>query len=66
VKRGVGLGAVGAGIGAIAGGGEGAAIGAAVGATVGAVSAAGAKGKQLNVQAETRLLFSLQAPIPLK
>jgi hypothetical protein len=65
VKRGVGLGAVGAGIGAIAGGGSGAAIGAAVGATVGAVSAAGAKGKQLNVPSETRLLFSLQAPVPL-
>lgn len=65
VKRGVGLGAAGAGIGAIAGGGSGAAIGAAIGATVGAVSAAGAKGKQLNVPSETRLLFDLQAPVPL-
>jgi hypothetical protein len=65
VKRGIGLGALGAGIGAIAGGGSGAAIGAAVGGGVGAVSAAGAKGKQLNVPTETRLLFSLQAPLPL-
>ena len=65
VKRGVGLGALGAGIGAIAGGGSGAAIGAAVGAGVGAASAAGAKGKQLNVPTETRLLFSLKAPVPL-
>jgi hypothetical protein len=65
VKRGVGLGALGAGIGAIAGGGSGAAIGAAVGGGVGAISAAGAKGKQLNVPTETRLLFSLQSPVPL-
>jgi hypothetical protein len=65
VKRGVGLGALGAGIGAIAGGGSGAAIGAAVGGGVGAASAAGAKGKQLDVPSETRLLFSLQAPVPL-
>jgi hypothetical protein len=64
-KRGIGLGALGAGIGAIAGGGSGAAIGAAVGGGVGAVSAAGAKGKQLNVPSETRLLFSLKAPVPL-
>ena len=65
VKRGVGLGALGAGIGALAGGGKGAAIGAAVGVGVGAVSAAGAAGKQLNVPSETRLSFSLQAPVPL-
>jgi hypothetical protein len=65
VKRGVGLGAVGAGIGALAGGGKGAAIGAAVGGTVGAVSAAGAKGKQLNVPSETRLIFALAAPVPM-
>ena len=64
-KRGIGLGALGAGVGAIAGGGSGAAIGAAVGGGVGAASAIGAKGKQLNVPAETRLLFSLQAPVPL-
>jgi hypothetical protein len=65
VRRGVGLGAAGAGIGALAGGGQGAAIGAAVGAGVGAISAAGAKGKQLNLPSETRLIFSLKAPVPL-
>lgn len=65
VKRGVGLGALGAGIGALAGGGKGAAIGAVVGGGVGAVSAVGAKGKQINVPAETRLIFALQAPLPM-
>jgi hypothetical protein len=65
VRRGVGLGALGAGIGAIAGGGSGAAIGAAVGGGVGAISAAAAKGKTLEVPSETRLIFALQAPIPL-
>ena len=65
VRRGVGLGAVGAGIGALAGGGTGAAVGAVVGGSVGAISAAGAKGKELNLPSETRLLFSLQAPVPL-
>ena len=39
VRRGVGLGALGAGIGALAGGGQGAAIGAVVGGSVGAISA---------------------------
>lgn len=65
VRRGIGLGAVGAGIGALAGGGTGAAIGAAVGGGVGAVSAAAAKGKQLNLPSETRLIFSLKAPVPM-
>jgi hypothetical protein len=65
VRRGVGLGAAGAGIGALAGGGSGAAIGAVVGAGVGAISAAGAKGKDLNVPAESRLLFALKAPVPM-
>jgi hypothetical protein len=65
VKRGVGLGALGAGIGALAGGGKGAGIGALVGGGVGAISAAGAKGKQLNVPSETRLIFALKAPLPL-
>jgi hypothetical protein len=65
VRRGVGLGALGAGIGAIAGGGSGAGIGAIVGGTVGAVSAAGAKGKQLNVPSETRLIFALKAPLSM-
>jgi hypothetical protein len=65
VKRGVGLGALGAGVGALAGGGKGAAIGVAVGGGVGAISAAGAKGKQLNVPAESRLIFALQAPLQM-
>ena len=63
VRRGIGLGAVGAGIGALAGGGSGAAIGAAVGGGVGAISGLAAKGKQINVPSETRLLFSLKAPL---
>lgn len=65
VRRGVGLGAVGAGIGALAGGGTGAAIGAAVGGGVGAISGAAAKGKELNVPSESRLIFSLKAPVPM-
>jgi len=65
VRRGVGLGAVGAGIGALAGGGSGAAIGAVVGGGVGAISAAGAKGKQINVPSESRLIFALKAPVPM-
>jgi hypothetical protein len=65
VRRGVGLGALGAGIGAIAGGGSGAAIGAVVGGSVGALSAAGAKGKEINVPSETRLIFALTAPVPM-
>jgi hypothetical protein len=65
LRRGIGLGALGAGIGAAAGGGEGAAIGAVVGASVGAISGAAAKGKTLNVPAESRLIFALQAPLPM-
>jgi len=65
VKRGVGLGALGAGIGALAGGGKGAAIGALAGGAAGAVSAVGAKGKQINVPTESRLIFSLAAPLPM-
>jgi hypothetical protein len=65
LRRGVGLGAAGAGIGALAGGGEGAVIGAVVGGAVGAVSGAAAKGKQLNLPAETKLIFSLNAPVPM-
>jgi hypothetical protein len=64
-RRGIGLAALGAGIGALAGGGEGAAIGAAVGGGTGAISAAAAKGKQINVPAETRVIFSLAAPLPI-
>lgn len=65
VRRGVGLGALGAGIGAMAGGGSGAAIGAAVAGGVGVISAAGAKGKQINVPSESRLIFALTAPVPM-
>ncbi len=65
VRRGVGLGAVGAGIGAMAGGGSGAAIGAVVGGGVGAASAAASKGKQINVPTESRLIFALKAPVPM-
>ncbi len=65
-RRGVGLGALGAGIGAIAGGGTGAAIGAAVGGGAGAATAIGAQGKQLDVPSETRLIFALTAPLPMK
>jgi hypothetical protein len=65
LRRGVGLGAVGAGIGAMAGGGSGAAIGAVVGGAVGAASAAGADGKQINVPTEARLIFALKTPVPL-
>jgi hypothetical protein len=64
-RRGIGLGALGAGVGALAGGGKGAAIGAVVGGGVGAASGAASKGKQINVPTETRLLFALSAPLPL-
>jgi len=64
-RRGIGLGALGAGIGAIAGGGKGAAIGAVVGGGAGVISGAAAKGKQINVPTETRLIFALAAPLPL-
>ncbi len=65
LRRGIGMGAMGAGIGALAGGGEGAAIGAAVAGGIGAISAAGAKGKQINVASEARLIFALKAPLPM-
>ena len=64
-RRGVGLGAIGAGIGAIAGGGQGAAIGAVAGAGAGAISAAASKGKKIDVPSETRLTFKLRSPLPL-
>lgn len=66
VRRGVGLGALGAGIGAIAGGGTGAAVGAAIGGGGGAATALGSEGKQISVPAETRLIFTLKAPLPMK
>ena len=65
VRRGVGLGALGAGIGALAGGGSGAAIGAAVGGGVGTVSGAAAKGPHLKVPAESRLTFTLRSSLPI-
>ncbi len=65
VKRGVGLGALGAGVGALAGGGKGAGIGAAIGGGVGAISAAAAKGPHLKIPAESRLTFTLKSPLPM-
>jgi hypothetical protein len=65
VRRGAVLGGLGAAIGGIAGGGTGAAIGAISGVGLGAVSGAMAKGKTLNVPAETRLSFQLVSPLPL-
>jgi hypothetical protein len=64
-RRGIGLGALGAGVGAIAGGGKGAAIGAVVGGGLGAASGAMAKGKQIDIPTETRLIFVLSAPLPM-
>lgn len=64
-KRGIGLGALGAGVGAIAGGGKGAAIGAVSGVGLGALSGATSKGKHLYVPSESRLSFQLRAPVNL-
>ena len=64
-RRGIGLGALGAGVGAIAGGGKGAAIGAVVGGGLGAASGAMAQGKQIDIPTETRLIFVLSAPLPM-
>ncbi len=63
--------ALGAIIGGIAGGGKGAAIGAAAGGGSGAAVQALTKGEQVKIPAETRLDFTLHAPldvtyIPLK
>jgi len=65
VRRGAVLGGLGAAIGGIAGGGSGAAIGAVSGVGLGAISGAMAKGKTLNVPAETRLTFQLRSALPL-
>ena len=65
-RRGAVLGAIGAGIGAIAGGRRGAAIGAASGAGLGALSGAAARGRHLVIPPETRLIFELRAPLPLR
>ena len=60
----VGVGAgVGAIIGAIAGGGKGAAIGAGVGGGAGTAVQVMTKGEKLNIPAETRLEFTLRAPL---
>jgi len=61
-RAGVGAG-VGAIIGAIAGGGKGAAIGAGVGAGAGTAVQVMTKGEKLNIPAETRLEFTLRAPL---
>jgi hypothetical protein len=61
-RAGVGAG-VGAVIGAIAGGGRGAAIGAGVGAGAGTAVQVMTKGEKLNIPAETKLEFTLRAPL---
>jgi hypothetical protein len=55
--------AFGAIIGAIAGGGKGAGIGAGVGAAGGGIYQGATKGKQVKIQAETRLDFQLDQPV---
>jgi hypothetical protein len=63
VKRaGIGAG-IGAVIGAIAGGGKGAAIGAGVGGGAGTASQVLTKGEKLNIPSETKLEFTLRAPL---
>jgi hypothetical protein len=57
--------AIGALIGAVAGGGKGAAIGAAVGGGAGAGLQGLRKGKDLTIPSETRLDFTLQAPLDI-
>ncbi len=60
VGGGAGLGAL---IGAIAGKGKGAAIGAAVGAGAGTAAQAATRGQQAKVPSETKIDFTLKAPI---
>ena len=60
VGGGAGLGAL---IGAIAGKGKGAAIGAAVGAGAGTATQAATRGQQAKVPSETKIDFTLKAPI---
>ncbi len=60
-----GTAALGAIIGAIAGGGKGAAIGAGSGAAVGTAAEVATSGQRVKIPAETRLTFSLQAPLEL-
>jgi hypothetical protein len=54
--------AIGAVIGGIAGGGSGAGIGAAVGGGAGTVAAVATKGKQIELEAESELVFVLAVP----
>jgi len=58
--------ALGALIGAVAGKGKGAAIGAAVGAGAGTAVQAATKGQQVQIPSETKLDFTLKAPITLR
>jgi hypothetical protein len=62
-RRAVGGAGLGAIIGAIAGGGRGAAIGAGIGAGAGVASTVLTKGEKLNIPPETRLQFTLKAPL---
>jgi hypothetical protein len=64
-KVGIGAG-VGAVIGAIAGGGKGAAIGAAVGGGAGGATVLATRGKELKLEAEHRLNFTIQKDLQVK
>jgi len=57
--------ALGAVIGALAGGGRGAAIGALGGGAAGAGVAVATGGEKVKIPSETRLTFTLQAPVQL-
>ena len=61
-RAGIGAG-IGAAIGAIAGGGKGAAIGAGVGAGGATAVQVMTKGDKLNIPSETKLEFTLRAPL---
>ena len=61
-RAGIGAG-IGAAIGAIAGGGKGAAIGAGVGAGGATAVQVMTKGEKLNIPSETKLEFTLRAPL---
>lgn len=62
IGGGAGLGAL---LGAVIGGGKGAAIGAAVGAGGGTAVQAGTKGQQIRIPSETRVDFTLRAPLTI-
>jgi hypothetical protein len=64
-KVGIGAG-VGAVIGAIAGGGKGAAIGAAVGGGAGGATVLATRGKELKLDAERQLNFTIQKDVQVK